>query len=82
MGVTGTLRELNEFELDKLKTEFNFNKFSYAPSIYGESKFKFKKDKHIEVYNEKDEYLSAINTKIDKVLKKNRAILIFVENKK
>ena len=52
LGVTGTLDKLSKFEFNKLKTEFKLNKFSYAPSIYGETKFKFKKDKNVEVYKE------------------------------
>jgi len=39
--------------------KFKLNKVTYAPSIYGESKFEFKKEENVEISNEKDEYFKS-----------------------
>ena len=61
MGVTGTLKTLNAYEEELIKTEYKIEKKTFMPSVFGDSNFGFSKTADIFVEKSENYYIKIIN---------------------
>lgn len=83
LGVTGTLKELSDEEKQIIVEQYKIERDSYMPSMYGDSNLMFEKTSNVQVYEDEDNHMLAIQKEILEVLKQSRskrAILVFFED--
>ena len=76
LGVTGTLQSLAPSELDIIR-QFKINKFSYMPSMYGQSDLDFKPLSDVFVLSDLDQYYKKIRDMALEYARKGNAVIIF-----
>ena len=76
LGVTGTLQSLAPSELEIIR-QFKINKFSYMPSMYGETDLDFKPQSDVFVLSDLDQYFKKIREMAMEYTSKGNAVLIF-----
>ncbi|KAL4450790.1 hypothetical protein ABPG74_011632 [Tetrahymena malaccensis] len=82
LGVSGTLEDMSEYQKNLTKNLFNIRKLTISPSIYGQSKFSFKKEKDVVVKENKFLYHLEIQSQIENTMKQNRSVIVFFESKR
>ena len=87
MGVTGTLKTLGNVQRDILSKDYGISKWTYIPSVYGNSNRVFAQEADTKVIPESN-YYQIVRQEIQAQLDKNadekgkRAVLVFFESKK
>ena len=87
VGVSGTLKTLNETQIEIIKSKYNIHHHTYMPSVYGDNKCQFKKESDTSIHK-KDDFNIRLKGEIDKRIlgtqnsDMKRSILVFFENKK
>ncbi|KAL4496497.1 hypothetical protein ABPG72_014727 [Tetrahymena utriculariae] len=83
-GVTGTLETLSKSQLELIQKSYNINQYTLVPSVYGDSKFTFNKEKDVKVTSQQ-EYFNNITNEINKNMagkrSQQRAVLVFFSTK-
>jgi predicted GTPase len=84
MGVSGTLKTLSAPEKDVVSDVYKIKKFTFSPSVYGQSNFQFREGTDIYIENA-DDYFNAIRREINNRLagatkSTRRAVFVFFES--
>ncbi|KAL4496499.1 hypothetical protein ABPG72_014729 [Tetrahymena utriculariae] len=84
-GVTGTLETLSKSQLELIQKSYSINQYTLVPSVYGDSKFIFNREKDVKVVSQ-PEYFNNITNEINKNMvgrrpEQNRSVLVFFSTK-
>ena len=84
LGVTGTLKTLSQTEKDAIKQSYGVSKYTYMPSLYGKSKFRFdqEKDVHLCCKSRYDENLKReIVRQLEPKPNTERCVFVFFQDR-
>jgi len=79
LGVTGTLKDLSNFENKAIST-YALNKRTYTPSVFGKRKLTFREADDVYVEDNEHLWMHKIQEKIIEGTKDKRAVLVFFED--
>lgn len=82
LGVTGTLSELGDVNSKIMKEQYNVQKQTYMPSIFGSNRLKFNKGQDVHVESTLDNYYVKIKSEIELARGTNRPVLVYFEDEK
>ena len=85
LGVSGTLRSLNDAEIKVIRNEYDINYMTFMPSVYGRNNLVFNEMKDVLIENDTNHF-KVISREIDNRIKgkiqgTKRAVLVVFENK-
>jgi hypothetical protein len=82
LGVTGTLKDLSEFEKGVVQKRYSIAKDTFTPSVYGERKCSFRVAEDTIVEDDKELWMRSIKEQILEETKEGRAVLVFFKSDK